>query len=409
MFGFKKKQASDIDNKNAQPDMVYQEFWPWLRQFLTEQLPGASVGLAGDMPEALNGLNLPPDREIVVAPEFGLYIWGEFYRRHEQLLQLVWHCRQNDFTDDLTEILVAAGDDAEEQRQGMAEQVMGMVLEPLLAALQNQNGKWESLRLQGKEHRFYACESAVMGRCKNHEAFVANVPQSSLWQRFKSQIMPYLGCKKNYWLKLYQSNFGDEISCELRINDRLVPELTEILAEDAGKYQLTDWDQKQTVLLLQSAETCPVYPFNAAQVRQYALQALRMFAANQESEAVCQKLWTATNDVSLSCDLAHFLPEICCFKCVREADTPDKTFILRCNAWDDDVQLRETQIGCYDWCEQALNEYFSVDKPSQETLLRIIGFGATARAMSAALQNGSKTKNMRFSMVFWVPEDYILR
>ena len=146
-----------------------------------------------------------------------------------------------------------------------------------------------------------------------------NVPQSSLWQRFKAEIIPYLGCKRNYWLKLYQSNFANELNCEVRINERLVPELSELLTQDAQKYAVTDWDQKQTVMLLQDTATSLDYPFSAAKVREYALQALRMFAAGQDSDTVFQRLWADCGDVSLSCDLAHYLPEICCFKCVREA------------------------------------------------------------------------------------------
>ena len=155
----------------------------------------------------------------------------------------------------MTELLVATGADPEEQLQGMADQVERLVLEPLLNALQGQNGTWEAWRLQGREHLFLACESLLMGRCKAQEIFEENVPQSSLWQRFKAEIIPYLGCKRNYWLKLYQSNFANELNCEVRINERLVPELSELLTQDAQKYAVTDWDQKQTVMLLQDTAT----------------------------------------------------------------------------------------------------------------------------------------------------------
>lgn len=402
MFGFKKKR-NEPQNAAANQEALYQAHWPWLRQFLSGELPGASVRAGGE----LDGL--PEAHEFVESAELGLQLWADFYQQHAQILQLEVHCRQKDFTDDLAELLVVAGRDADEQRRELAAQLKGLVLEPLLAALQQRGGAWESLRLQDREHRFYTCESAVMGRCNDQAAFALQVPQASLWQRFKPEIMPYLGCKKNYWLKFYRSSFSHELSCEVRINDRLSPELSELLRQDAQKIELTDWDQKQTVLLLQDAATCLEYPFSAREVRKFALQALRMFAAGQDSDTVYQKLWAQSGDVSLACDLAHLLPEICCFKCVREADTPDKAFILRSAAWMDDLQLRESQFGCYDWLEQALNEYFSIDRPNKETLIRIMGYGATAKAMGEALKKGSQTRNLRFSMVFWVPGDYILR
>ena len=392
MFGFRKK--SPVESGAAgEPERDYTVFAEGMQQFWRRRLPGAELGQDG----------------VITVPELGLRLWQEFYQQHPQILQMVLHCNHPDFTDDLTELLVATGADPEEQLQGMADQVERLVLEPLLNALQGQNGTWEAWRLQGREHLFLACESLLMGRCKAQEIFEENVPQSSLWQRFKAEIIPYLGCKRNYWLKLYQSNFANELNCEVRINERLVPELSELLTQDAQKYAVTDWDQKQTVMLLQDTATSLDYPFSAAKVREYALQALRMFAAGQDSDTVFQRLWADCGDVSLSCDLAHYLPEICCFKCVREADTPNKTFILRSKGWADDLQLRETQIGCYDWCEQAINEFFSVDKPSRDTETQIISYGATAKAMNAAIQKGSQTKNMRFSMLFWVPDDYILR
>lgn len=398
MFGFKKKQPAPVAVKAipAKDSRLYQEHWPWLRQFLIDNLTGA-VAIPGE-----------DNQEIVELPEFGLQFWADFYQ-HDQLLQLVIQCRRQDFTDNMEEILVAAGQTVEEQRQELAVQLKGLVLGPLLDAINEQNGSWHNLCLQGREHRFYACESAVMGRCKDQAAFAEIVPQGSLWQRFKDEIIPYLGCKKNYWLKFYQSNFGGEPGCELRINDRLVPELSELLTHNIQKYELADWDQKQTVMLWQDAATCLDYPFSSSEVRQYALQALRLFAAGQSSDEVYQKIWAQSGDVSLACDLAHLLPEICCFKCVREADTPNKTFILRSAAWPDDLQLRESQFGCYDWLEQAINEYFSTDKPSRETLGRIIGCGAMAKAQAEAIKKGSQMKNLRYTMLFWVPGDYILR
>lgn len=399
MFGFKKRQSDPVPSEVAptKDKRLYQEHWPWLRQFLSANLAGAVVASGED------------GQEFVEAPEYGLQFWADFYQQHEQILQLIIHCRQQDFTDNLTEILVAAGQNIEEQRRELSAQLKGLVLEPLLATMQEQGGSWESMRLQGREHRFYVCESAVMGRCKEQETFAELVPQGSLWQRFKDEILPYLGCKKNYWLKIYQSNFGGEPGCELRINDRLAPELSELLTQEIRKYALTDWDQKQTVMLRQDPVTCPDYPFSAAEVRQYALQALRMLAAGQSSDEVYQKIWAQSGDVSLACDLAHLLPEICCFKCVREADTPNKTFILRSAAWPDDLQLRESQFGCYDWLEQAINEYFSTDKPSREILSRIISCGAMAKAQAEAIKKGSQMKNLRYTMLFWVPGDYILR
>ncbi len=74
------------------------------------------------------------------------------------------------------------------------------------------------------------------------------------------------------------------------------------------------------------------------------------------------------------------------------------------------MRLVRIAIQFFNGCgEQAINEFFSVDKPSRDTLTQIISYGATAKAMNAAIQKGSQTKNMRFSMLFWVPDDYILR
>ena len=112
-----------------------------------------------------------------------------------------------------------------------------------------------------------------------------------------------MGRKNNYWIKLYESHFGDEINCEVRINNRIIPELTALLTEDVKKYAVTDWDQKQTVLLWQDKETRVEQPFTAAQVKEYAGQAIHLFAEKIEYDDIYDRILRMTGDESLSCEL----------------------------------------------------------------------------------------------------------
>lgn len=339
----------------------------------------------------------------------GLCLWADFNHQNPQVLQMVLHCSHGDFIEDIEELLISSGPDLKKQLAGLKSQVTGLVLEPILHGLSRQSGTPEEIIVMGNRHRFYACESDTRCRFKDKEEFQSQVPDKSLWLRFKEQILLYIGGKRHYWIKLYQSHFGDSYFCEVRINNRLVYELTELLEEDVKQYEVTDWEQKETVFLYQDVETSVESPFTARQVRQYARQAIGFFTEDIDYDEVYSRLLKLTEDESLSADLFHLIPEIFCFLCLPDADTLKKEFLLHREGEKRSHMVHQTQISAYSWCEEAVEKYLSIEKPERDTIGKIINLSSTAKALSPMLQKGGSLKGLKHALLLPVPENYVLR
>lgn len=348
--------------------------------------------------------------DCVEVPAMGLRIWVIFYDA-PQMLQMELYCEHPDFTDTITEFMVAFGETEQQQLQDLANQTMGLVLSPVLSALSHYEGNWHTVIVLGTKHKFYASESAAMSRCRDRQAFERYVPQEGMWQRLHKEILPFLGRKSNYWIKLYESYFGDEINCEVRINNRIVPELTEILEKEVQECPARDWDQKQTVLLIQAPETRIKYPFTAKQVREYARQVIHILANTKDIDynELFEKILAMTGDASLSCELCILLPEIFSYLCIQDANVPNKQFVLCGEGLPENHSVLQTQIGSYGWIEEAVEQYLSTEQPSNDVLIKIINLSASAKAFLSAKEGGSNIKELRHAIALSVPEGYVLR
>ena len=384
MFGFNKKK------REQEPEITRET---WMYRTICMNIDGAVE-----------------KTDCVEVPAMGLRISVVFYDA-PQMLQMELYCEHPDFTDTITEFMVAPGETVQQQLQDLANQTMGLVLNPVLNALSHREGDWHTVTVLDTKHKFYASESASMSRCRDRQAFERYVPREEMWRRLHKEILPFLGRKSNYWIKLYESHFGDEINCEVRINNRIVPELTELLEKEVQECPARDWDQKQTVLLVQAPETCIKYPFTAKQVREYARQVIHILANTEDIDynEMFEKILAMTGDASLSCELCILLPEIFSYLCIQNADIPNKQFVLCGEGLPENHSVRQTQIGSYGWIEEAVEQYLSTEQPSNDVLIKIINLSASAKAFLSAMEGGSNIKELRHAVAISVPEGYVLR
>lgn len=404
-FGKKKKKQADLESAgqdsaffDSEKETQSKEIIPATRE--EEWLYETIKGYADDAIYTMEGVELK---------EEGLCLWAEFYQQNPQVMQMSLHCSHESFTDDIEEFLISTGPDRDKQLEGLAAQITGLVLEPVLHGLSRRSGTSEEVMVMDEPHRFYVCESDTVCRFKSREEFQSQVPDKSLWLRFKDQILPFIGKKRNYWIKLYQSHFGDSVFCEVRINNRVVHELTEILEQDVRQYEVTDWEQKETCFLIQDPETSIEYPYTARQVRRYSRQAIELFASEIGYDDIYSVLAEVTGDDSLSADLFHLIPEIFCFLCFPDADRIHKEFLLRREGEKKSSMVYATQLSAYGWCEEAIEKYLSEERPEREIIGKIINYSSTAKALSPIIQKGGSVKGLKHALLLPVPEDYVLR
>lgn len=386
MFGFGKKEKEE---KEQQPSISMEE---WMYETICMNVEGAqNRGSFVDIPGA------------------GLKVWAEFFPSQPCMLQMELHCSHPDFTDEIVEFLAGPGDDTVRQLQDLANQVMGLVLIPVLNGITGRKTEQKRIRLDGKEHLFHVSAGNTVSRCRDRQEMERHMPQQGLFSRFEQEILSHVGRKNNYWIKLYESHFGNEINCEARINGRIVPELTMLLTRDVEACAAADWDQKQTVLLLQDPSTRTASPFTAEQVKEYTRQAIHMLAGEVPYDQIHDRLLELTKDESLACELFCLLPEIFCFACLHDFDTCSRQILLYRPGQSGSLALRESQIGSYSRMAEEVDRYLSQERPDNSVLLQIINYSASAGALSAAMEKGSGLKNGRHAIALTVPEHYVLR
>ncbi len=385
MFGFGKKEKKE----ERQPSISMEE---WMYETICMNVEGAQNRGA-----------------FVEIPGASLKVWAEFFPPQPQMLQMALHCSHPEFTDEIEEFLVGPGNDTLQQLQDLAGQAMGLVLAPILSVLTAGECERKITRLDEEEHEFYSGVSNTISRCRDRESMERHVPRQGLFERFEQEILEHVGKKNNYWIKLYESHFGNEINCEARINNRIVPELTALLTEDVQNCAAMDWDQKQTVLLLQDPSTRTDGLFTAAQIQEYAGQAIHMLAGEVPYDDIYGRLLELTGDESLSFELLYLLPEIFCFRCLQDFDTCRRKILLYRPGQQESLALNESQIGSYNWMETAVERYLSEERPDNSVLLQIIRLSSSAGALSAAMEKGSSMKNGRHFIALNVPEHYVLR
>ena len=135
-----------------------------------------------------------------------------------------------DFFEPLTASASGYAESGGELALAAAEELEHTLFSALLPALRGRGRALPELVLWGREHRFRASASQVVllggGELPGGR---------DLWSRIGEEILPYLGSKSAYWLKLYIARVGEEVSCEARLNGWAVPELTALLAEACGR------------------------------------------------------------------------------------------------------------------------------------------------------------------------------
>ena len=90
-------------------------------------------------------------------------------------------------------------------------------------------------------------------------------------------------------------------------------------------------------------------------------------------------------------------------------ETSSRRILLCSPGKQDPPAVHESQIGCYNWLCEAVERYLSEERPDNSVLLEIINLSSSAKAISAAIQNGSDLKNLRQVLAVSVPDGYVLR
>lgn len=325
-------------------------------------------------------------------------------------VQLIFILQHPWFDENLIESCAGLGHSPEQAMENGTESFCDGVLQFVISALQANNsensknpGNSEILHaeLMGQAHDFYVpTERPVLHRGISTKC-------TDLWEIIKEQIPAYLGTKRCYWIKLYSARIQETPVCEVRINNTVYPDLTDLLMKEAFKNPEVRMD-KQFLLLIQKEETFQPCPFEKQDVGQLAFMALdKMLTIHDEEsrQKIFQEIQAICPDYAIAVELISFLPEICAQMILEFRDNDSLIPVI--NYGKPEFELKKSQVRSYGYMEDAVEQYLRKIQPSQEDILNIVRISARFEVLTKALHDNVPIEDLRMSqLVYFVNENY---
>lgn len=339
----------------------------------------------------------------LVLEDDGLRVRAALPYREGPCFQLEVTAEHPDFFEPLTASAAGYAETDEALAQAAAEELAHTLFSALPPALRGRGRVLPELVLWGREHRFRASASEVvlLGG--------GGLPGGQdLWSRIGEEILPYLGNKNVYWLRLYIARMGEEASCEARLNGWVVPELTSLLSEAARSWLPEEgeaWSAKQYVVFVQEQETRVRCPYTWEDAWLLTGAAIRFFEQGVKYEALPRALGALTDVPSLAEDVLSLLPEHMTRMFLPQVKISSTVLLQRDGR---EAAVRFTQMRAWDPVYQAAVRHLRRDRPDKAKLLRIVGGSAISRAVGRALEAGTRPEELLLSQAFMISESYQL-
>lgn len=355
-------------------------------ELLSERLEGAEVAWG-----------------TMALPALGLKVNAAVSHREGPSFRLELRAEHPDFFEPMTASVSGWAETDEALARAAAEELRHSLFSALLPALGGRGMVLPKLVLWGREHVFRASPSEVV------TLGGGGLPGGrDLWSRIGGEVLPYLGSKTVYWLRLYIAKVGEDVSCEVRLNGWEVPELTELLARAAEEWPLeerTMQSAKQYVVFVQEEETRVKCPYTWEDAWLLTGAAIRFFETGIKYEAMPRALGNLTDTPSLAEDVLSMLPEHMTRMFLPQVKLSSTVLLQRDGM---EAAARFTQMRSWDPVYQAAVNHLRRDKPDKAKLLRIVGGSAISRAVGRALAEGSRPEEIRLSQAFMISESYQL-
>ncbi|MDE5883877.1 MAG: hypothetical protein K2H29_02165 [Oscillospiraceae bacterium] len=322
-------------------------------------------------------------------------------------IQLIFILQHPWFDENLIESCAGLGHNPEQAMKNGTESFCDGVLQFVISALQANysenpvNSEILHSELMGQTHDFYIpAERPVLHRGVSSRS-------TDLWEIVKNQIPAYLGTKRCYWIKLYSARIHDTPVCEVRINNTLYPDLTDLLMKEAFNNPEIRMD-KQFLLLIQKEDTFQPCPFEKQDVGQLAFMALdkmRTIKDQESQQKIFHEIQSICPDYSIAVELISFLPEICAQIILEFRDNDSLIPVI--NYSKPEFELKKSQVRSYGYMEDAVEQYLRKIQPSQEDILNIVRISARFEVLTKALHENVPVEDLRMSqLVYFVNENY---
>ena len=160
--------------------------------------------------------------------------------------------------------------------------------------------------------------------------------------------------------------------------------------------------------MVQADETYKKPCFTRSQIKNFTTQSIKIFeeiSSEDDYKNVYNRIYGLTEEKNLAKELYLLIPEIYC-QMILNVKSKNKIHIIKNNVMRD---FNKSQIRSYGYIEEAIFEYISKKKPTQQQIVRVISCSSTFNAINKSIQHGGKLENIMLSgITYSVDEDYTL-
>ncbi len=275
--------------------------------------------------------------------------------------------------------------------------------------------------LDKKPHRWKLYKSPIVSM---GEMNAAGFPESYYLDMLKDGIMKRLGNQKLCYVKVYAMKAPDRVIGEVRVNDVWSPELSDIMARVAEKWDVKRFaSHKQFFFIKQDGDTALPDRYagekGRAELKEKVKTAAEMFHASVNDEGLYdsypERLAEALGDKTLAWECFLFLPEICAERAFSKLVFNEQIYLVR---GDINVMMEgyyKTQIADYYPLQNALFSLFDEGAFGDDDAVNAI-FGeyvsvsSTAKAITAARNNDQPPESIRgMAQLFHTDKDFEIR
>lgn len=353
--------------------------------------------------------NYTQENNVLVSEKNGITVNVDFGYKNivkgVTLLQVNFTVTHKCFDEDMVESVAGVGNNVDSALQQATENFMQAVLVPVEQVLEGRDTQTIKTELWGEIHTFEMSDTDRELTTKRTDK-----NKKSLWSLVEKLVPKYLGNKKAYWIKLFVSCSEENSISEARINNILCPELTDILNKYAEEWEnRKDYhSEKLFVFMVQSDETYKKPCFTRSQIKNFTTQSIKIFeeiGSEDDYKNVYNRIYGLTEEKNLATELYLLIPEIYC-QMILNVKSENKIHIIKNNVMRD---FNKSQVRSYGYIEEAIFEYVSRKKPTQQQIVRVISCSSMFNAINKSIQHGEKLENIVLSgITYSVDDDYTL-
>ena len=323
---------------------------------------------------------------------------------NEKVIQVVFVLSNEKFDEEFTEFVVGMGNTIDEMIQQAVATFSFSALCAITKALRDE----EAIHI---ESPFYNITKKfkMYKSCISAQGEKISGDSMDFWDMLGEEIKKRLGNKRVYWIKIYVGKTRNSVNCECRINGIVNNEITKIIAEFAGKWEISTflYSERQFFVLVQDESTYVPYKFSKEQINDFVDKTVESYGkcdTHENYENIIDDIDNITEDMNLTTELYLFLPEIFCEFVCHEVNFQDDFILLQ---GDKKITMYKDQITSYNWIYDKIGNKFGNNQLTQEQVRNIVTCSASLNVINNALNNGSKIGDLCMtSLAYNVGDSY---